>query len=148
MSERSSERPVSEKPHGGSRLLLILGIGAVVVLLVLGAFWAGTMFGPGRPTGQSGTTEPGDRVVATNNTVVDATKLPDPPPPAKPVPDPDRVKQNLKPGKTYVTHSRGTLNARGTDKSWGLETEGHISFMFDADVDRTIEKNDGNIIVE
>lgn len=59
-----------------------------------------------------------------------------------------RLKESLVPGKTYSTHATGTVNFRGTDKDWGLETVISINYAFDSQIDRTIESNDGKTIVE
>src|SRR4051794_16399948 len=73
-------------------------------------------------------------------------------PPPEPAPckvgDPDRVRQVLRPGKTYKTHTMGALHMRGEDKDWGLSTVVTINYAFEALVDRQIESNDGVTIVE
>src|SRR5438445_7555442 len=73
---------------------------------------------------------------------------PPPDPPARKVGDPDRVRQVLRAGKTYKTHTKGTLRVRGEDKDWGLSTVVTINYAFEAIVDREIESNDGVTIVE
>ena len=70
------------------------------------------------------------------------------PNPPKPVKDPDRVRQNLQPGKTYVTHTKGALFVRAEDKGWGLEEVVTVNYAFEAQIDREIESNDGTTIVE
>jgi hypothetical protein len=66
----------------------------------------------------------------------------------KPVTNPDRVRQNLQAGKTYVTYSKGTLHVRATDKDWGVEGVVTINYAFEAQINRKIESNDGSTIVE
>jgi len=61
---------------------------------------------------------------------------------------PDRIKQNLVPGKTYFAHSKGTMNVRGTDKDWGIEVRLTINYGFEAIIEREIVSNDGETIVE
>ena len=60
----------------------------------------------------------------------------------------DRVRQTLKPGKTYQTTLRGILKTRGTDTSWGIEKRVFIHYVFEAQIDREILENDGQTIVE
>jgi hypothetical protein len=80
--------------------------------------------------------------------VVKREEIKSPAPPPKKVGDPERIRQNLKPGKTYVTHCSGTLNVRGEDTSWGLGRVVTINYAFEAQIDREIESNDGKLIVE
>jgi hypothetical protein len=130
-----------------NRLVLGLSVaaGAVLVLLVgflAGSFWTATSTTPSAPT----TTppepprQPGESVTR--------SQLTNPPPPPKPVAVPERVRQNLQPGKTYVTHTKGTLHMRGEDKAWAIAGVHTINYAFEAQIDREIESNDGTTIVE
>jgi hypothetical protein len=69
------------------------------------------------------------------------------PPPPK-VNQPERIRESLKPGKTYQCQANGTVTFRGTDRAWGLESVITINHEFESKVDRKIESNDGTKIVE
>jgi hypothetical protein len=98
--------------------------------------------GPGTDTtqGSPAAVKPGEEA--------QRAQVPNPPPPPKPVANPDRIRQNLRPGKTYVTRVKGALNVRGTDKDWGVEQVVTINYAFEASIDREIESNDGTTVVE
>ncbi len=68
--------------------------------------------------------------------------------PPKAVGDKVRVRQTLKPGKTYQTLTHGTLHSRGYDSAWGLKSTVSINHAFEAAIDRDILSNDGENIVE
>jgi len=122
-----------------SRLLIASGaIGAVILAILVMKSWF--------PAVHSKKDTP-DKVIAQGD-VSNRSELSDPPPAPKAVANPDRVRQNLRPGKTYVTHTKGTLNVRGEDKSWGFGTVVTINYAFEAHIDRTIESNNGTQIVE
>ncbi len=87
-------------------------------------------------------------VVAKEGETVSRAQTPSPPPPPKAVANPDRIRQNLVPGKTYLTHLKGTFNARGSDANWGIEGLITINYGFEAFIDRVIESNDGTTVVE
>src|SRR4051812_39392745 len=90
---------------------MVLGAGGVLIALV--AFLVGLGW-------QSGSPAKGDPPPIPPGGSADKDKVPNPPPAPKAVAAPDRVRQNLRPGKTYVTHTKGVLNVRATDKAWGL----------------------------
>ncbi len=92
-------------------------------------------------------TQPPDPVVAPPATPVSPPPLlPSVRPPV--VTDPDLVRQTMKPGKTYKTILKGTIDTRGTDHHWGVKTVVNIYYMFEAVVDREIVENDGEVVVE
>lgn len=143
-----------------SKPLLGLLIALVAVLLVMAGFLAGSLrstknVDPPREEGPSapGTFDerrprPPEGPTSPPGTVVEREEIPSPPKPPKPVANPDRVRQNLQPGKTYVTHSKGALHVRASDKDWGIEEVITINYAFEAKIDREIESNDGTTIVE
>lgn len=120
---------------------LLLGLSATtcVVLLIIVAFLAGRL---GRDDGGH---EPGPDDEPVGPGTVKEVINPNPP---APVQNPDRVRQNLQPGKTYITHTKGTLHVRATDKAWGIEEVVTVNYAFEARIDREIESNDGTTIVE
>lgn len=128
-----------------SKLLIGLSIALsatvvlVLVCLVLASWW--------RPP-QSDVSDRRTSPAAVPGNVIERSSLPNPPPAPKPVANPLRVRQNLQAGKTYVTHTKGTLHVRATDKDWGLEEVITINYVFEAKIDREIESNDGRTIVE
>jgi hypothetical protein len=130
--------------------------GTIVVLLILVAFLTGIHWSmPGNNAGNGGggpTTKKDDNsrdtIVVKPGQEVKREQTPNPPQPPKPVASPDRLRQNLQPGKAYVTHVKGVLDVRGTDKDWGVEEVITINYAFEADIDREIESNDGTTIVE
>jgi hypothetical protein len=108
----------------------VLGIVSASLLLLIVGFLAGSVGWRASPSGPT-------------------PSIPSPPePPPRKVGDPDRVRQVLRPGKTYVTHTKGTLHALGVDKDWGLSTAVTINYAFEAQVDREIKSNDGVTVVE
>jgi hypothetical protein len=129
-----------------NKLLLGLSIASGGVLLLLIGFLTVLILKP--PPEPPGPPPPPIPPVTLPGTVVERKEVANPPPPPKPVANPDRVRQNLQPGKTYVTHSKGTLNVRATDKDWGFEGVVTINYAFEAHIDRQIESNDGSTIVE
>jgi len=141
-----------------SKLLLGLSIASGLILVLLVGFLAGSFWNSSGKPGDSSsgtpqnTTNKADssknEVIAPQGKVVERHENANPPPPPKPVANPDRVRQNLQPGKTYVTHTKGTLHVRATDKNWGIEEVVTINYAFEAQIDRAIESNDGTTIVE
>jgi hypothetical protein len=137
-----------------NKLLLGLSIASGCILLVLIGFLGAILWNPGTKSGDPAKDKPADpddsrkKIVASPGKVVERKETTNPPPPPKPVANPDRVRQNLQPGKTYVTHTKGALNVRATDKDWGVEEVVTINYAFEAQIDREIESNDGETIVE
>lgn len=71
-------------------------------------------------------------------------------PQAKPKPKPvdtTRIQQSYMPGRTYRSHAKAVLNAMASDKDWGVVTNMSLQYAAEAEVDRTIESNDGHTIV-
>jgi hypothetical protein len=80
---------------------------------------------------------------------ISRVKQPDPPPPAPPVRDEVRVRDTLKPGRTYLVKTQLAFSMRGTDHDWGIvNTTYTINYMAEAEIERYIESNDGKTIVE
>ena len=125
-----------------SKTLTILLCASGVLLLIILAFLISVRSHSDKP--EDSTKAP----IVTTGATVERSSLADPPPAPKAVPNPDRVRQNLREGKTYVTHTKGTLHVRGEDKDWGVTTVVTINYSFEALIDRVIESNDGTTIVE
>ena len=62
--------------------------------------------------------------------------------------DPDRITAAFQPGRTYEMVAKGNVLAKGTNSSWGETVIAFVQHMFECAVDRTIEANDGNTLVE
>lgn len=62
--------------------------------------------------------------------------------------DPDRITAAFQPGRTYEMVAKGNVLAKGTNSSWGETVVAFVQYMFECAVDRTIESNDGNTLVE
>jgi hypothetical protein len=88
----------------------------------------------------------GQKTVPPGNTV-DVKPLP-PKEAPQVVRNTDLVRQRLQPGKTYSTLLRGTIHSVGTDANWGIESVVGINYAFEAQIDREIVDNDGEVIVE
>lgn len=136
--------PISGPLRLNNKLLLGLGIASGCVFLLLIGFLIGSHVSSPLPPSL---TTPRDGPTPQGKTV-DREGLPNPPPAPKPVANPDRVRQNLQAGKTYITHTKGTFHVRTTDKDWGVEGVATINYAFEAQIDREIESNDGQTIVE
>jgi hypothetical protein len=74
--------------------------------------------------------------------------VPPPPPPPVLIGNPDRIKEVVQAGKTYESLLKGGFDARVEDKDWGVVTVVNLGFVFEMQVARTIESNDGHQIVE
>jgi len=127
--------------------------GLLVVIIGLVAWSAGWIGGPVNPPNDEElvphTVDPvGGKVIAKEGDKKEAKDSPKPTKPPKEVPDPDRVKQNLKEGKTYETKLTGGLNVRAKVTEYGIKKIVFINYAFGALIDREIEKNDGKTIVE
>jgi hypothetical protein len=89
----------------------------------------------------------GNATLPVSDHSVAAESVPSIPPPPK-VNEPARVRESLKPGKTYVSNAKGTVAFRGTDKAWGIQYVITINYGFESQIERAIESNDGRTIVE
>jgi hypothetical protein len=126
----------------------LLGASGILLLMLI-AFLVG--FGMRKPDGKNIDAGNGSKAASGSispGKTVERSELPSPPPPPRKVGNPDRVRSNLQPGKTYLTHSKGTLHVRGEDRDWGFGTVVTINYAFEAKIDREIESNDGTTIVE
>lgn len=130
------------------RKYAVLVLGALV--LVVGAFVLGR-FSNGPGPDHTPDTRPTDRAEERPPAPVGTAVVTDPLP-AQQAPavvrDLDLVRQRLRPGKTYHTILRGTLHTVGTDSAWGVESVVDVNYAFEAQIDREIVENDGQVIVE
>ena len=62
--------------------------------------------------------------------------------------DPDRITAAFQLGKTYEMILKGDAEGKATNSSWGATVVVYSQFLFDCAIDRTIESNDGNKLVE
>jgi hypothetical protein len=62
--------------------------------------------------------------------------------------DPDRISAAFQPGRTYEMVVKGNVHAKGTNSSWGETVAVFVQYMSECAIDRTIETNDGNTLVE
>jgi hypothetical protein len=62
--------------------------------------------------------------------------------------DPDRIRETLKEGRTYKSHLKVGLDARVVDRSWAVNETISLAYAGEFEVDREIERNDGEQIVE
>jgi hypothetical protein len=70
------------------------------------------------------------------------------PKPPKPIDDPDRIRETLRPGRTYSIVVKAAIDARAEDKQWWSREVIHLAYVAEMQVDRLIESNDGRRIVE
>jgi hypothetical protein len=70
------------------------------------------------------------------------------PKPPKPIDDPDRIRETLRPGRTYSIVVKAAIDARAEDKQWWSREVVHLAYVAEMQVDRLIESNDGRRIVE
>jgi hypothetical protein len=70
----------------------------------------------------------------------------EPPKPSREV-DTSRIKQTYKPGHTYRSMLKVSVNARGTHHEWGLTKESYIQYVGEFEIERTIKSNDGKRLV-
>src|SRR4051812_16192019 len=130
-----------------NKLLLTLFICSSTLLVLLIGFLIGSGIGTSRDNrdgtdksngkdktddrGQKDSTRQGQKDSTPQGGKVVRDDVPNPGPPPKKVANPDRVKQNLRPGKTYVTHTKGVLNVRSEDKDWGITGVGTTHYAFE-----------------
>lgn len=79
---------------------------------------------------------------------VNKSDLPDKKEPPKPVGDPERVKEVLQAGKTYVVVLKGGFNATCEDTDWGVTQVVNLGYLMESQMTRKIESNDGRRITE
>lgn len=124
-----------------NKALLGLVITTVAVTLVLLGFLLG-----------SGWNKPSPEAKEKDNpapTPTGPSRLSAQPPPPPPVRDDLRVRESLKPRRTYRVSTRLGFHMRGTDHDWGvLNSTITVNYWADAAIDRKIESNDGKTIVE
>lgn len=127
-----------------NKLLISLGIGTGLVLVVLISFLAGSAWN------RSATeTTKAEAPIKAGDPPVSSTKMPNPPPPPSPLLDEVRVRESLKPGRTYLINTRMTFSMRGTDKDWHVVTSTvTVNYAANAEIERKIVSNDGRTIVE
>ena len=62
--------------------------------------------------------------------------------------DPDRIKGALLKGRTYEVVLKGGFDGQVVDKEWGVKQTVSMAYQAEMNVERTIEENDGEVIVE
>ena len=122
-------------------ILLMLGLAVCALLLII----IGLLVFRGPPLPPPGGRNP--TTVAGPGQVVPRVDVPRPPKPPEPV-DSGRITGTAQVGKTYEMVIKGTTESEGTSKSWGIKTVIYMQWIFECAVDRFIESNDGNQIVE
>ena len=70
--------------------------------------------------------------------VILRSELASPPPAPAAVNQPDRLRQVLRPGKTYVTHLKGTLTIRAVDQELIANVVVTLNYAFEARIDRAL----------
>jgi hypothetical protein len=121
---------------------VLLLLGTIICALLL---FIGFLIMVQKPSEKGSGKEP--RIVAGPGQTVKREEVPRPAKPPQPV-DSERVSSALKVGKTYEMVIKGTTESEGTSKSWGTKTVVYIQWVFECAVDRIVEINDGNKIVE
>lgn len=86
--------------------------------------------------------------VSLGRPVILREEMPSPPRAPAAVNQPERIRQYLRPGKTYRTHVKGTLNIRAVDQELLANVVVTLNYAFEAHIDREIESNDGRTVVE
>jgi len=116
-----------------NRVLVVLLAGILVALVVLiGVIIAGRGGShPGAPSGAS--LSSGDQSGK---------------PAHKPVGDPNRIKETLKAGRTYRATLKTGFTCRVEDEDWGIQTAANMIYEAEMAVNRKIETNDGQRVVE
>jgi len=69
-----------------------------------------------------------------------------PPPPL--IGNPNRIREVLQEGKTYLIHSRVAMEGVVRDKDWGVEEVVNLAYLAETSIRRTIESNNGERVVE
>jgi len=124
--------------------VIILGSAILIALIVLiGILLRGNPPPPEPkpPSGDGGVSEgesAGPAEIKTHN------PLPKP----KPIDQPARIRETAREGATYRTTVKAGFTARSEDKDWGVTAVINSTFMAEFVVNRTVEKNDGRVIVE
>lgn len=131
---------------------LLVGILASLVVLIV------TLVRSGKATDEShaSTSWRGETGSSTQNldgaggagpTVVAQTPLPPEDRPKK-IADPNRIKATLQKGKTYEVVLKGGFDGQVVDKAWAIKETVSIVYQAEMMLERTIEENDGEQIVE
>jgi len=143
-SQREGRRP--EERHGGTNPVAVLLAGILVALVVLIVVLV-TQRGGG-DSGPSGPAREHSEPIIADGQTVRRSDLSHPPPSPKPVGDPDRIKETLRPEKTYHVVLKAGFDARVEDKAWWRKEVVSLAYAAEMVIDRTIEVNDGRRIVE
>lgn len=67
---------------------------------------------------------------------------------SKPVGDPNRIIETLKPGRTYRVVVKAGMSSRVEDRDWGVNSVVSLAYAAELVINRKIESNDGKRIVE
>jgi len=131
-------------------IVLLAGILVVLVVLVITVYLSNRGNGGTTDTGGS-TTKPKyktlkDGEVLKRDDAKDEGM--DPQKPAKSVANTTRLKETYVPGRTYRIVGKAKMDSRGSNKDWGIETVTNLHYVAEFEVYRTIEKNDGQTLVE
>lgn len=62
--------------------------------------------------------------------------------------NPDKISATFEPGRTYEMVVKGNVSAKGVNKSWGTATTVFVQYIFECAIDRTIESNSGDTLIE
>jgi len=131
--------------HGGTNPVVVLLAGILAALVVLIGVLVTQKGGIG--SGPSGPPRDRSEPVVADGQTVRRSELSNPPHTPKPVGDPERIKETLRPGKTYHVVLKAGLVSRVEDKAWGLKEVVSLAYATEMAFDRTIEVNDGKAIV-
>jgi hypothetical protein len=125
-------------PRSNPVVWLLGAMVAALIALVIMLMFRSVPTPPGTPgpQGPEVVTRPGQEVV------IEAPKKA-----PKPI-DQERITATLQAGRTYEMLLKGEVLAKGTDTAWGTSVIAFVQYLSECAVDRTIEKNDGNTIVE
>ena len=135
------------RPGRANSVVVVLLAGILGAILILIVVLTTQRTGPVEARSAAPTRERTTAVVAEAQTIRRA-ELVSPPPSPKPIDDPDRIKETLRPGKTYRVVLKAGLDSRVEDKAWGLKQVVSLAYAAEMGIDRTIEVNDGKRIVE
>jgi len=131
----------SRGPSRPNTVVIILGSAILIALIVL----IGILL---RGNPQSTNPTPTGGVSEGSSTTSGEIAKHNPPPKPKPIDQPARIRETAREGATYRTIVKAGFTARSEDKDWGVTAV--ITSIFEAEfvVNRTVEKNDGRVIVE
>lgn len=137
-----SQQPIWRRRRGGTNTAVLILLAAILIALIGLIVVLATQGKAPANTNQQAPSE------AQPNTVVTRDQLSNPPPKPKSSANPDRIKESVQAGKTYRTTVKTGFQCRVEDKDWGLNTVTNLIFVAEFVVERQIESNDGNRIVE